>query len=439
MTKPAQTDIPCYTAGGAVRDRLLGRPVHDIDVVFDASEQEFIQRNPEARKVCSAPCSIFLLHGTEYTPLRPAAPSVRPAPGLFALSGPDLPRPLPAQDPGKDHPAAPREERPAALSEEHLAALRADIGRRDFTINALLLSETGLLLAHPLSFADLRDRVLRPASPAALAGDPVRAFRAARLLAALPSFSAHADCLAQMRALGPALAGIAAEQVGRETLKACLAEKPGNFPRLLHAAGCLEPWFAELAGAGEKTAGPFPYHDSSILEHTCRVMDATAEAARAAGHADPSSRQRSLAVWMALCHDLGKNLTPAFLLPRHAGHEKAGEAPALALGTRLRLPRLYIRAGILAARLHMKAGRYGELRPGTKVDLLATLHAAGMLKPFFLMAGADSGRPEILSRALDDCARMLRVFLPPEWENQGEISGKRLRELRSQALASPAG
>ena len=39
--------------------------------------------------------------------------------------------------------------------------------------------------------------------------------------------------------------------------------------------------------------------------------------------------------------------------------------------------------GETAARLHMQAGRYGELRPGAKVDLLMRLHAKQLLEEMF--------------------------------------------------------
>ncbi len=426
--RPQARTMKYYISGGAVRDLLLGRPVRDIDAVFDVPEKEFIQRNPAARKTRTLPHPIYLLHGQEFTPTAEGGPA-------------------------------------------------ADVLRRDLTINALLLSAEGVLFAHPRSFQDLRERILRPASPEALAADPVRVFRTARFSAELPDFTVHPDCLEQMRALrrSSALADIAAEQIGRETLKACLAEKPGNFLRLLLRGECLAPWFAELAEADARPAGPPAYHDASVLEHICRVMDATAALAvpgrssaavvntkRQTVAADvhglpltegypplpdngyfppflatpqlPENATRALAVWMALCHDLGKCLTPPDELPHHRGHESAGTALANALGTRLRLSRRLIKAGELAAKLHMKAGNYNTLRIGTKVDLLVELHAARILRPFFLMVAADAETPDLPERAEADCTRIMAVSLPEEWQNRGEDSGRRLRELRCQAL-----
>lgn len=388
-----------YAAGGAVRDLLLGRPMRDADFVFADPAEAFILRYPAARKTKEGPHPIYLLDGQEYSPLPPGLP-------LFE-------------------------------------ALRKDLLRRDFTVNALLLADDGVLHAHPLALADLRQRIIRPASATALRDDPVRALRAARFSACLPGFDLHPETLAQMRALGKEcrpeyrpeypLDTVAAEQVGNEFRKACAGQFPGHFLRTLYRGDCLNPWFAEFARASGIPAGPPRFHDADVLEHSARIMDACA---RLCAEDGVTGRERELAVWMALCHDIGKCATAPEMLPRHIGHEQAGEALAASLGARLRLPALFVKAGAMAARLHMKAGRYTRLRPGTKVDLLMALHKSGLLRPLSRLAAADSAQrdlPEMMER---DCARILQVSLPEAWRNRAQESGARLRELRANALTA---
>ena len=376
-----------YTAGGAVRDLLLGTPARDVDLLFDGPEEVFIQINPRARKVRDLPFPIYILDGLEYTPVQGGS-------------------------------------------------LAADMLRRDFTCNALALAEDGRLFAHPQSFADLRAGIIRPTTATALADDPIRIFRAARLHASLPGFVLHPECLAAMSDPTVSTDGVAAEQIGKEVQKACAAGAPGNFLRTLHQTGRLAAWFAELDGAGEIPAGPPRYHDSSILEHTARVMDAVARLC-----AGESEEVRTLAVWSALCHDLGKVSTPPEILPHHYEHELRGEVAALALAERLRLSRRMAEAGVKAARLHMKAGVFHTLRVGTRVDLLMEAHAANLLRPLFLLAAADARRPELPALAEAQLAVILGVHLPPEWQNRGEKSGVHFRELRCAALgvAHPRG
>jgi len=381
-----------FVAGGAVRDLLLGRLPRDADYIFDAAETVFIQINPSARKIQSGSHPIFLLHGQEFSPL-------------------------------PEH--MPREE-----------AIRLDLLRRDFTINAMLLSQAGHLHLHERALPDLQDRLIRPASATSLADVPVRTFRAARFAATLEGFAVHEETVRQMLSMDEqSLKRIAAEQVGNETLKACRGNKPGAFLRTLCQGGCLAPWFAEFAAAANIPAGPPAYHDSSVLEHTARVMDRVA-GDYAQSSPDADSTERALAVWMALCHDLGKTTTPADILPSHHAHDKRGEALAVALGTRLRLPALFIKAGALASRQHMKAAQYVKRRPGSKVDMLVPLHAANLLKPFARMVAADARAPELPALLEQDLARLLSVRLPEKWQGLGEESGIRLRELRCQALLS---
>lgn len=370
-----------YAAGGAVRDLILGRALRDVDYVFDGADGLFIQRNPSARKIKGMEPPLYLLDGQEFCPLGAEA-----------------------------------------------GDLTANIMARDFTVNALLLDERGVIRAHPLTFADLQAGLIRPVSDKALLRSPVRALRAARFCATLPGFAPHDDCLRLMRELPKdALAGIAAEQAGRESLKACLGAKPGNYLRCLEKGGCLAACFAEFARAAHIPAGPPPWHDSSLLEHTARVMD---ECARA----DAPPQERQTAVWMALCHDIGKNSTPKELLPRHHGHDRRGEALALALGLRLRLPKAMVRAGAMAARLHMKAARYMDLRPGTKVDLLISLERADLCAPFFRLVAADSGRDDLPPLMRRDLKRILALRLPRNKQDLGPASGAFLRQLRCAAL-----
>jgi len=377
-----------YVVGGAVRDLLLGRGESDRDyLVLEATQEEFLGRFPQAKLVGKS-FPVYLADGCEY--------------------------------------AWPR-----------ASTLEADLAARDLTVNALAMplgrdgeADISSIKAHPQSFSDLAARVLRPASATAMADDPLRVFRAARFAAELPDFSPHPELIVQMRrcAADGLLGGLIPERVGLETLAAMAAPAPGRFLEILDMAGCLAPWFAPLEAARDIPAGPAPYHDRDLLGHTVLVMRQLA--------GDP------LRAWMGLAHDLGKALTDRELLPKHHGHELRGAGLAKELGERLRLPAKYIKAGRLAARLHMNAGRYLALRPGPRVDLLHSLHAAGLFEEMFALVAADrhaaSGEEygqAVMDAARADLAVILAVHLAPGEQDQGAASGLRLRELRCLALA----
>ncbi len=364
-----------YLVGGAVRDLLLGRRPCDYDFAFSGEPEAFLAAREGARVVGTS-VRVCLWRGREYMPL-------------------------------------------------HENSLERDLAARDLTINALALAEDGRLHCHPLALRDLRDGVLRPASPSAFLDDPARIFRTARFAAFMPRFRLAGECVALMRAVpDEALRTIPAERVGRELFKALTAPCPGRFLRVLDEAACLRFWFAELESASDVPAGPAPWHDGSVLAHAAQLMDAMS--------GDP------LAVWMALCHDLGKISTPPEMLPHHYGHEKRGAAPALKLARRLRLPRAYRQAGVLAAEEHMRAGLLLSMRPGGQRDVLWRVHRAGFHASFWRMVDADGGFP--LSGEAGRRLDVLRsVRLPEEWRDKGPASEAKLRELHCAALSALGG
>lgn len=361
-----------YLVGGAVRDLLLGRCPGDLDFAFSGSPEAFAAAHAGARFV-GASVRVCLWRGREFMPL-------------------------------------------------HENSLERDLAARDLTINALALEESGRLHCHPQALRDLREGILRPASAAAFRDDPLRVFRVARLAATLPRFRLAPECAARMRAVpDEALRAIPAERVGRELLKALAAPRPGRFLKVLDETSCLRIWFPELDAASAIPAGPPPWHDGSVLQHLTAVMDAV--------QGDP------LAVWMGLCHDLGKVNTPPEELPHHYGHEKRGILPAVQLGRRLRLPRVYLQAGALAAEEHMRAGLLPSMRPGSQRDVLWRVYRAGFHEPFWRMVDADGGRP-LSAEATRRVALLRGIHLPPEWRNRGRASESRLREMHCAALAA---
>ncbi|MUM78461.1 tRNA nucleotidyltransferase [Pseudodesulfovibrio sp. F-1] len=362
-----------YLAGGAVRDLLLGRPVTDRDyLVTGATRQEFLRRFPEAREVGRS-FPVFLLDGLEFS----------------------FPR--------------------KNFIDEELRS-------RDLTVNAMLLARDGSLVCHPNSLDDLWSRTLRPASLQSFLDDPLRVFRAARFWAKMPDFSPHQELVETMKLVAAKglLDHLPADRVGQETRKALLCESPGNYLRLLAKTNCLVPWFSEFKQSMNIPAGPAPYHDTDVLEHSCRVMDSLAGDA--------------VAVWMGLCHDIGKTITPTEMLPRHFGHDQAGMDMADALARRIRLPNALALAGRKGAQWHMTAARYRELRPGTKVDMLMDLHRCGILRRLFRLVNADQDVDD-WHLAARDMRRVLAVRLAPEQRDLGPDSGARLRQLRAQSVA----
>lgn len=361
-----------YLVGGAVRDRLLGRPSSDRDfVVIGGTKESFLKRFPKA-KIVGRRIPVFLVGNDEYT-----------------------------------------------LAEA--MDIQEDLLRRDLTINAVAEDAAGKLYFLKGAKEDLANRVFRAVAKENFFSDPLRVLRVARMAAQMPEFTFAEDLLSLMTevASGGFLEDLAAERVGAEVRKACGGRAPARFFSVLKKAEALFPWFREWENAARIPAGPAPYHDGSLEDHTLAIMNGCT--------GDP------IAVWMAFCHDLGKCLTPPSFWPRHHGHEMRGMAVAQTLAERLRLPLLWVEAGVLASRWHMAAGRYHELRAGTRLDLLSAFRKKALLDAFIRLVKEDSG-VDITAFVAKDLTRLQAVKLPVAQRNLGPKSGEIHRSLKCQAL-----
>ena len=368
-----------FLAGGAIRDLLLGRCPAEFDIVFLGTPADIERLHGTVRKVGKT-TPAYIVNGHDHMPLA--------------------------------------------------RSIQEDLLARDCTINALIMDENGVIHALPQTFADLRNGIIRHASETAFIKDPVRVLRAARFTATLPGFSIDPATLTLMRetAQTSSFQNIAAERVGNECMKAMIGYMPGNFLRALAAAGALSPWLDPMSAGMDIPAGPIQYHgESNVFDHIITVMDMIAAKSL-------SETDQALAVWMGFCHDIGKLITPPEILPHHFKHEKRGEEMVEILSKRLKLPTLWNKAGRLAASLHMKAGLYLSLRPGTKIDLLHKLAVSRLFIPFCALVEADTNNERISEVMRRDMDRMLAVKLPEAWRNRGEESSLELRRLRIQTL-----
>jgi tRNA nucleotidyltransferase (CCA-adding enzyme) len=144
-----------YLVGGPVRDLLLRRPLIDVDVVVDGNAPDFARR---LAQVLGVPPRVHERFGTATLPL--------PGAGQLDVAG------------------ARRETYagPGALPRVEPAPIEEDLGRRDFTINAMALElAPGRRLLDPFGGkGDLERHVVRMLHSGSPIDDPTRAFRAAR-------------------------------------------------------------------------------------------------------------------------------------------------------------------------------------------------------------------------------------------------------------------
>jgi len=132
--------------------------------------------------------------------------------------------------------------------------------------------------------------------------------------------------------------------------------------------------------AGTQRAEYHPEIDSG--EHTLMVLDQCARL----------SPKNSVHAYCALCHDLGKALTPAEELPAHLRHEERGVAPTEEMSERLRVPKLTRQIAVLVTRWHLHSHRALELTPKALHKLLLALDVLrkpDRLEDFLVVCEAD--------------------------------------------------
>lgn len=319
-------NLSVYLVGGAVRDGLLGLPIHEHDwVVVGSTEQEMLASG-------------------------------------FQQVGKDFPVFLHPKS--KEEYALARTERKTghgyhgfSLHAHPSVTLEEDLLRRDLTINAMAQTADGHIVDPYGGREDLKAKVLRHVSPA-FAEDPLRVLRVARFAARFHhlGFSVAEETLALMRNLSTEeeLLSIAAERLWQETHTALGEASPHVYFQVLEQCGALAILFPELASL-RGVPQPKLYHpEIDTLEHQYLALTVAAQA-----NYDVPTR------FAVLVHDLGKGLTPEHAWPQHIAHEKKGLRLVKSLCKRLRVPKQYEQLGLLTCEWHTHAHRALELRPNT--------------------------------------------------------------------------
>jgi tRNA nucleotidyltransferase (CCA-adding enzyme) len=320
-----------YKVGGAVRDRLLGRPVSDIDWVVVGASAEAMQAQGFRPVGADFPVFLHPDSGEEYALARTERKSGQGYGGFTFHASPEV-------------------------------TLEEDLIRRDLTINAMAEDNQGNVIDPYGGRQDLQDRVLRHVSPA-FAEDPLRVLRVARFAARYAPLGFHvaAETLALMRQLAESgeLQALTPERSWKEISRALLEPRPDVFIQVLRDCGALAELLPEvdaLFGVPQPEAH-HPEVDTGV--HCLMVLQ------QCALHGQPLSVR-----WACLLHDLGKGCTPEEEWPRHIAHEALGLGPIEAVNQRCKVPRDCAELALLVGQYHTHGHRALELRANTLLELL---------------------------------------------------------------------
>lgn len=325
-----------YLVGGAVRDQLLGLPVKDRDwIVVGAVPATLLSLGYQQ---VGKDFPVFLNPKTkeEYALARTERKSSAGYTGFICDFSPTI-------------------------------TLEQDLIRRDLTINAMAQSEDGEIIDPYGGKQDLENRILRHISPA-FSEDPLRVLRVARFAARYHSlgFKIASETLALMVELAQSeeLQHLTAERVWLETEKALNEKNPEIYFETLHKTGALRVLFPEI-DALYGVPNPVKHHpevDSFI--HTMLVLKQAVNLTE-----NNPILNKSAVRFAAICHDLGKALTPQNILPHHYGHEQAGIKPTRSLCKRLKVPSYFQELAELTCEFHTHIHKAFELRAETVITL----------------------------------------------------------------------
>jgi poly(A) polymerase len=187
-------------------------------------------------------------------------------------------------------------------------SLHGDLGRRDFTVNAMAVRVPGREVEDPYGgIVDLAHRVLRtPGRPEdSFSDDPLRMMRAARFAAQL-GFTVSPDVVAAMTAMAGRIEIISAERVRDELVKLICAPYPRLGLALLVDTGLAAHVLPELPALALERDEHHRHKD--VYQHTLTVLEQAIDLEdRLGGSPDFISR------FAALMHDVGKPRTRKFV------------------------------------------------------------------------------------------------------------------------------
>ena len=202
-----------YAVGGAIRDTLMGLPLHDIDyVVVGSSVDEMIAKG---FRPVGKDFPVFLHPETqaEYALARTERKTGKGYKGFNFYADPSV-------------------------------TLEQDLGRRDLTINAMAQEvgvdgkQFGPIIDPYNGQEDLASKVFRHVSDA-FSEDPLRLLRIARFAARFPEFSVAPETLSALKAIVQSgeLNALSAERIWQELARGLVAQKPMHLFQVLLNTG----------------------------------------------------------------------------------------------------------------------------------------------------------------------------------------------------------
>ncbi len=376
-----------HLVGGPVRDAMLGRTVDDLDLTTPARPQE-------TERLLAGWADAVWDVGRDFGTI-----GARTGPWQVEITT------------YRSESYDPDSRKPAVAFGDTLAG---DLGRRDFTVNAMAVSIPDRTFEDPYGgVLDLASGLLRtPGTPEdSFSDDPLRMMRAARFAAVL-GFEVDPAVVAAMTAMATRIDIISAERVRDELVKLVTAPHPRRGLSLLVSTGLADRVLPELPALALERDEHHRHKD--VYEHTLTVLEQAIDLEHRLEPGGPDLVVRL----SALMHDVGKPRTRRFLddgTVTFHHHDVVGAKLTRKRMQALRFSRDEIDAVAALVELHLRFHGYGD---GDWTDAAVRRYvrdAGDQLERLHILTRADCTtrnrrKAERLRRTYDDLeARIARL------------------------------
>ena len=321
--------------GGTVRDVFLGQRPGDLDLTTDATPEQVLEMT---EGWADRTWTVGIAFGTV---------GLRKANSVFEITT------YRSEQYGRTS------RKPAV---QYGRSLEEDLGRRDFTINAMAARLPGYEFTDPYrGFDSLREKVLRTPGPPeqSFGDDPLRILRAARFAAKL-GFKVAPDVRAAMTDQAGRLGIVSAERITSELTKLMLAPDPALGIDVLVQTGAADEVLPEVSKLRMEADEHHRHKD--VYQHSLTVLRQAIELEPPYGLDGDPAVQLTVRL-AALLHDIGKPKTRTLLPDGRVAfhlHEVKGANMTKRRLAALRFPNDVVRDVSRLVELHLRFHGYGE-------------------------------------------------------------------------------
>ncbi|MFL6106110.1 MAG: CCA tRNA nucleotidyltransferase [Marmoricola sp.] len=319
--------------------------------------------------------------------------------------------------------------------------LTGDLGRRDFTVNAMAISLPGNVFEDPFGgIVDLAHQVLRtPGRPEdSFSDDPLRMMRAARFASQL-GFTVAPEVKQAMTDMATRIQIVSAERVRDELVKLVCSPRPRAGLELLVETGLAEQVLPELPALALERDEHHRHKD--VYEHTLTVL----EQSIALEDRLPDGGPDLVARFAALMHDVGKPRTRRFAgdgVVTFHHHDVVGAKLTKKRMQELRFSSEQIADVSRLVELHLRFHGYGEGQWTDSAVRRYVRDAGPLLSRLHILTRADcttrnQRKAERLRRTYDELEeRIARLSEQEELDSiRPDLDGNQIMEI----LGIPAG